>query len=689
MSYQKCLLQIVWSVFFLISPFITKVHATSPWPGELWTEAEILTHLDPEFADNLSGAHWNPNTRTLWVCLNGPGKFWAIVEDGNGSFEVDYQGANRAEWYPNGDLEGITQANLNEPSVYVIAEGVDRIRKYDVSRYGIVALLREWNISSDVPTSGGSGSEGITFVPDYWLALSGFVDENGETYTSQNGMGGLFFIAHQNGGGVYVFDLDPDSGVYDFVGRYLTSRGESSGLEFDRSSGVLYVWHNTGSNYLELTDLSSFVRADGQRQFNTLVEYNGPKGGNLEGIAVTPITSQDHWILIVDDDNQNGAALMWFDEFFPDIELPTMTTEVRVSSSTDDAEEAANGSVNLASTDLELVQEASTQTIGIRFASLGVPAHATITRAYIQFTVDEATANGTALTIYGENSSNPSAYSSTLRGITSRARTAGSVPWSPEPWAILGESLERQRTSDLTAIVQEIVNRNDWAAGNPLAFVITGAGKRVAKSYNGMPSVAPLLHVEYTEGEFVEPEPAVMTLDVGISSANDDAEERADGSMYLTSTDLELVEDGANQTVGLRFGRVDLPQGAFVTGAYLQFTVDETSLGYTSLDIRGELSDAPQAFTNNQRNISLRNRTSTSVNWVPEVWNVLGQAAESQRSTDIGAIVQEITNQGAWTSGNPMVFIITGSGKRVAKSYNGSANLAPQLHIEYQLISGD
>jgi len=35
------------------------------------------------------------------------------------------------------------------------------------------------------------------------------------------------------------------------------------------------------------------------------------------------------------------------------------------------------------------------------------------------------------------------------------------------------------------------------------------------------------------------------------------------------------------------------------------------------------------------------------------------------------------------SSNNDMVFIITGTGKRVAESYDGSANKAPLLHIEY------
>jgi hypothetical protein len=123
-------------------------------------------------------------------------------------------------------------------------------------------------------------------------------------------------VAHQNGGRVYAFDLGPAAGNARFVGAYRTSRGESSGLEFDRSTGLLHVWHNTGPNFLEVTRLSS--RVDGrERRLETVVEFAGPKGGNLEGIAIAPTAGKDPWCLIVDDDNQDGAALMWFRQFRP------------------------------------------------------------------------------------------------------------------------------------------------------------------------------------------------------------------------------------------------------------------------------------------------------------------------------------------------------------------------------------
>ena len=53
------------------------------------------------------------------------------------------------------------------------------------------------------------------------------------------------------------------------------------------------------------------------------------------------------------------------------------------------------------------------------------------------------------------------------------------------------------------------------------------------------------------------------------------------------------------------------------------------------------------------------------------------------QTPNMSNVVQEIVNRGGWSSGNAMVFIISGSGHRTAESYDGSTSKAPLLHIEY------
>jgi uncharacterized protein YjiK len=84
------------------------------------------------------------------------------------------------------------------------------------------------------------------------------------------------------------------------------------------------------------------------------------------------------------------------------------------------------------------------------------------------------------------------------------------------------------------------------------------------------------------------------SIDVRVSASSDDAEERESGNVSLTSSDLELVFDSAttgNQKVGMRFNGTNIPPGAIITSAYVQFEADEVDTGAVSLTIQGEDSD--------------------------------------------------------------------------------------------------
>ena len=75
--------------------------AASPWPAESYTQAVKLTTVDAQLnAINMSGAAWNPETRTLWLA-NNSGQFWGLVEDGAGGFRVATNTAGtKARWAP-------------------------------------------------------------------------------------------------------------------------------------------------------------------------------------------------------------------------------------------------------------------------------------------------------------------------------------------------------------------------------------------------------------------------------------------------------------------------------------------------------------------------------------------------------------------------------------------------------------
>ena len=171
--------------------------------------------------------------------------------------------------------------------------------------------------------------------------------------------------------------------------------------------------------------------------------------------------------------------------------------EKRVAAAGDDIEEGPKGGIASDTGDLELgTNGSSAQKVGIRFADLGIPKGAQITAAYIQFTADEAGSGSASLLIRGQASDSAAPYTNVRYDVSSRPVTSASVDWSPAAWTV-GASAAAQRTADISAIVQEIVNRPGWVASNAMAFVVTGSGTRTAESFEGGTAKAPLLHIEY------------------------------------------------------------------------------------------------------------------------------------------------------------------------------------------------
>jgi Bacterial Ig domain len=175
----------------------------------------------------------------------------------------------------------------------------------------------------------------------------------------------------------------------------------------------------------------------------------------------------------------------------------------------------------------------------------------------------------------------------------------------------------------------------------------------------------------------------VLSQDVPIAASLDDVEERSsNGRIWPATTDLDLVVDGsALQTVGLRFTGINPPQGARILNAYVQFQVDETSTGPTNLVVRAQASDDAPAFTTNKLDVTSRLTTSASTSWVPAAWPTVGARGPDQRTPNLSPVLQQVVDRAGWSSGRAMVLVISGSGTRVAESFEGT--FAPVLHIEY------
>ncbi len=187
-------------------------------------------------------------------------------------------------------------------------------------------------------------------------------------------------------------------------------------------------------------------------------------------------------------------------------------------------------------------------------------------------------------------------------------------------------------------------------------------------------------------GPFVPP--VAGSQNVRVISGNDDVEQRVgDGHILRNSSDLELTEDygyhGDNQVVGIRFQGVQVPNCVTITNAYIEFNADESHSGDTDLVIQGHATDNAPGFTTAAFNVSSRPTTSPAA---AVAWNNVPSWSTNNdyQTPNLANIVQEIVDRDGWQPGNSMAFIINGTGRRVAESYNGQTWDAPLLHVEWE-----
>jgi len=177
--------------------------------------------------------------------------------------------------------------------------------------------------------------------------------------------------------------------------------------------------------------------------------------------------------------------------------------EVPIASGNDDVEErGTNGIIDMISSDIELTHDRNitgNQAIGLRFDNIFLPPGTVIDSAFVQFTVDETRNNSGTLEIYGEAAGASAPFSTTPYDVSSRAKTSASALWNPPTWNAIGIATDAQRTPDISAIVQEIVDNSDWnGLGDAITVIIEGTGKRVAESYEGSVESAAKLILYYT-----------------------------------------------------------------------------------------------------------------------------------------------------------------------------------------------
>lgn len=211
-----------------------------------------------------------------------------------------------------------------------------------------------------------------------------------------------------------------------------------------------------------------------------------------------------------------------------------------ITQGADDAEEWPNGNVKRGQNTIELINDANNgnQLVGLRFDSLMVPPGATVTSAYLQFTAaDTNDLNPINLTIRAQASDDPGKFLNVTNDLSGRPLTTTSAAWSPPNWNTVGAADTAQQTTDLSAIVQEIVDRPGYTTYNAIAFLINGTGRRSIVAYNDDPDAAAQLCITF-DTTTVANVPPTVTLD-----------SPTDGALFVAGNAINLNAT-ANDTDG-------------------------------------------------------------------------------------------------------------------------------------------
>jgi len=399
----------------------------------------------------------------------------------------------------------------------------------------------------------------------------------------------------------------------------------------------------------------------------------------------------------------------------PDVDLPSSKSIDRSCSSFAEKVVAPAYSpflhgVYTDSSDVEFAWDSTNeveQMVALYFDNVDVPAHSRILSAYIQFEAKGSQDADLDITIDAHSGvpSVPVAGYQTLEtynfyGDPVPYRTKQQVAWNVDPWVERGDHGEAQRTADLAPLLREIVVQPTWEATRTAMFyfsfaesntLLSSANARVAHS--GKFGGAPSLHVEFDD---------YGAVNVASGDVQQAEEDFSNGNVFDISTDIELFYDAdffAFQVIGLRFPSLEVPRGAEISYAYIQFTARRESLGELVAEIQVERNATPaeyDASDNFTYSVSSRDYHDEVVTWAPLEWYFSVATTSRQQTPDISSLVQQAIDMPGWAEGNPIAFrlrppnngfttqAVRSAETALARNHSGTPEgIAPVLHVTF------
>jgi type IV pilus assembly protein PilY1 len=224
-----------------------------------------------------------------------------------------------------------------------------------------------------------------------------------------------------------------------------------------------------GGNALSLILSSSALTNEGLKQAQALDNGSG-------------LTPQ----LVINYDSKSSTGCMAGEDVY------------QVQSQNNNVEERNDGTDNTGA--ILNMQASQNQSIGVRFQNVLIPKNATIKSAKLVLTAErDSDSSAASMKIQGIAQDNPIDYSSHITNQLERAPKTSAVTMSMPRF----ETNEEYDSPDVSALVQEIVDRDGWEPGNAMAFAFSNfSGAREAYTFNGDAGRAVRFEVEF-EGDAI------------------------------------------------------------------------------------------------------------------------------------------------------------------------------------------
>lgn len=194
---------------------------------------------------------------------------------------------------------------------------------------------------------------------------------------------------------------------------------------------------------------------------------------------------------------------------------------------------------------------------GFRYQNVTIPKGAEINTAYIQFSSASENFNNSIL-INGQKIADAPTFTDDPGNISTRAKTEAEVSWETGYWED-NEQSAKQQTPALNAIIQEIIDLDDWSSGNSMVFivsVVSSSGINVLKvdAFEELGEVlSATLNLTYTAPDGVAEENAAFKLSVypnpvedafSVSFFNQSAENCSISLVDITGKALVKIYEG-------------------------------------------------------------------------------------------------------------------------------------------------